>query len=79
LLISEAKLFELMAPYVEGLELLVKAGRVPSNMPWMQALSNGVDGSPVKMGISKLAQALHAPLDVGEPSKPPEPPKEPPS
>jgi hypothetical protein len=65
-LISEAKLFELMAPYVDALELLVKAGKVPPQTPWMQMLGEG------KAYFLTLAQRLQKPLQIEEPPKPPE-------
>jgi hypothetical protein len=65
-LISEAKLFELMAPYVDALELLVKAGKVPPQTPWMQMLGEG------KAYFLTLSQRLQKPLQIEEPPKPPE-------
>jgi hypothetical protein len=65
-LISEAKLFELMSPYVDALELLVKAGKLPPQAHWMQALPE------VKAHIMGLAQQLQKPLQIEEPPKPPE-------
>jgi hypothetical protein len=67
-LISEAKLFELISPYIDGLELLVKAGKVPPQTPWMQMLGDG------KAYFLTLAQRLQKPLDIEEP-KTPGPPK----
>lgn len=72
MLISEAKLFELIGPYIDGLELLIKSRPNLYKIPgWRQLLPQ------IKPEVFGLAQALQAPLDVGEPPKPPEPPKEP--
>lgn len=61
-MISEAKLFELIGPYVDGLELLIKSRPNLYKVPgWRQLLPQ------VKPEIFGLAQALQRPMEIEEP------------